>query len=29
MVKASALSDLSEIGSLIYYTYDYRYYYAL
>jgi inhibitor of cysteine peptidase len=29
MVKVSALSDLSEIGSLIYYTYDYRYYYAL
>jgi len=29
IVKASALSDLSEISSLVYRTYEYQYYYAL
>jgi len=29
MLKASTLSDLTEVGSLVYGTYDYRYYYVL
>ena len=29
MVKASLLSDLSEVSSLVYKSYEYRYYYAL